>query len=388
MAPEGEEFLKYTLFLLIIAGQMLIVFPGYVAESFLEGFQKYYLKNNITIVNSLIGAGVFVSYATPENALLLLAGVNAVGLSVKYLIFTALLARPSSGAIRFRSSRFNRAKLSEMLRFSLKSFIQGAATRMESATDTIVIGAFLGPAAVPFYAIPLNLVRYIKTLGWTLSHAFMPLFSDLAARSRHAEILEIYLVSSKVVAGLVLAIGIGVVFVGTPFLALWIGPEYTKQSDMIILLLVIFTVMPLLNPFSSRYLTAIDRHGIFAKLMPVSAVVNLGLSLLLVQHYGIIGVAVGSVIPGLVLHPVLLVYSCRQLKLPVSEYLRKSLLPLVTPLVLMSVVVSWFRLSAGIESYVELVTAVFTGGAVYTLAFWMLALTAQERSFVISRFRR
>jgi O-antigen/teichoic acid export membrane protein len=259
---------------------------------------------------------------------------------------------------------------------------------MESATDTIVIGAFLGPAAVPFYAIPLNLVRYIKTLGWTLSHAFMPLFSDLAARSRHAEILEIYLVSSKVVAGLVLAIGIGVVFVGTPFLALWIGPEYTKQSDMIILLLVIFTVMPLLNPFSSRYLTAIDRHGIFAKLMPVSAVVNLGLSLLLVQHYGIIGVAVGSVIPGLVLHPVLLVYSCRQLKLPVSEYLRKSLLPLVTPLVLMSVVVSWFRLSAGIESYVELVTAVFTGGAVYTLAFWMLALTAQERSFVISRFRR
>jgi O-antigen/teichoic acid export membrane protein len=367
---------------------MLIVFPGYVAESFLEGFQKYYVKNNITIVNSLIGAGIFISFSTPENALLLLAGVNAVGLSVKYLIFTALLARPSFGAISFRPARFSRAKLSEMLRFSLKSFIQGVATRMESATDTIVIGAFLGPAMVPFYAIPQNLVRYIQTLGWTLSHAFMPLFSDLAARSRQAEIRQIYLVSSKVVAGLVLAIGVGVVLVGTPFLALWIGPEYTVQSDLIILLLVVFTVLPLLNPFSSRYLTAIDRHAIFAKLMPVAAFVNLGLSLLLVESYGIIGVAVGSVIPGLVLHPVLLVYSCRQLELPVAEYLRKSLLPLVIPLFLMGAVVYWFRVSVGIESYGWLVMAVFAGGIVYALAFWLLALTARERSFLTSRFLR
>lgn len=388
MTPEGEESLKYTVFLLILAGQMLVVFPGYVAESFLEGFQKYYLKNNITIVNSLIGAGVFIGFATPENALLLLAGVNAVGLSVKYLIFTALLARSSFGAISFRPARFSRAKLSEMLRFSLKSFIQGVATRMESATDTIVIGAFLGPAAVPFYAIPQNLVRYIQTLGWTLSHAFMPLFSDLAARSRQAEIRRIYLVSSKAVAGLVLAIGVGVTLVGTPFLALWIGTEYTEQSDLIILLLVVFTVLPLLNPFSSRYLTAIDRHGIFARLMPVAAFVNLGLSLMLVQSYGIIGVAVGSVIPGLVLHPVLLVYSCRQLGLPVSEYLRKSILPLVIPLAMMGVVVSWFRFSVGIDSYPILVLAVLAGGVVYIGAFWLLAFTDQERSFVIGRFRR
>jgi O-antigen/teichoic acid export membrane protein len=388
MAPEGEESLQYTLFLLIIAGQMLIVFPGYVAESFLEGFQKYYLKNNITIVNSLIGAGVFVSYSTPENALLLLAGVNAVGLSVKYMIFTVLIARRSFGAIVFRPARFSRAKLAEMLRFSLKSFVQGASSRIENATDTIVIGAFLGPAAVPFYAIPQSLVRYIQTFSFTLSHAFLPLFTDLAARSQQAKIREIYLIASKVVVGFVSAVGLGVVLVGTPFLALWIGPEYTEQSDIIILLLVIFTVMPLLNPFSNRYLTAIDRHGIFAKLMPVSAAVNLGLSLLLVQHYGIIGVAVGSVIPGLVLHPVLLVYSCRQLELPVAEYLRKSLLPLAIPLVLLGTVVSWFRLSMGIESYAWLVTAVFAGGIVYALAFWLLSLTARERLFLTSRFFR
>src|SRR5690606_13289167 len=50
LAPEGEPHKQYTLFLIIVGAYLLISFPGYVAESYLEGFQKYYLKNNITIV--------------------------------------------------------------------------------------------------------------------------------------------------------------------------------------------------------------------------------------------------------------------------------------------------------------------------------------------------
>ncbi|SFM69817.1 oligosaccharide flippase family protein [Marinobacter pelagius] len=388
MTPDGEESLKYTLFLLILAGQMIITFPGYVTVSFLEGFQKYYIKNNITIVNSLIGAGLFITFANPDNALLVLAGVSALGLSIKYIIFMILLSRPSFGAISFKGSNFSPSKLSEMLRFSLKSFVQGLATRMESATDTIVIGAFLGPASVPFYAIPMNLVRNIQGLGWTLTHAFMPLFSDMAARSQQAEIQKIYLVSSKVVAGLVVAIGIGVTLVGTPFLALWIGPEYTKQSDVIILLLVMFVTLPMLNPFSSRYLTAINEHGIFAKLMPVSALVNVGLSIALVKSYGIVGVAAASVLPALVLHPVLLTYSCRHLKLSVSRYLKTSLLPLLTPWVSMGLFVAWVRWHLGIEGYVSLVATVISGGAIYFVMFWFVSLTSDERRFVAGRLRR
>lgn len=390
MAPEGEDPLKYTLFLLILAGQMLIVFPGYVAESYLEGFQRYNIKNNITIVNSLIGAVLFIAFVAPDNALLLLAAVNAVGLSVKFLIYGFLLTRASFGRIVFKLALFNGGKLRELMAFGFKSFVQGVATRMENATDTLVIGSFLGPAAVPFYSIPQNLVRYIQTLGWTLSHAFMPLFSDLAARSENDKIQGIYLVASKIVVGLVMAMGIGAAIVGTPFLALWIGTEYTEQSDIILLLLVSFAVLPLINPFSSRYLTAIGKHGIFARLMPISAVVNLGLSLLLVQYYGVVGVAVASLLPSLVLQPMLLVYSCRQLDVSVATYLRESLLPNVLPLLLMGAVTAWMRWGVGIDSYLLLVITVLLAIVVFCLSFWCLSFNPQERSFVLDRlpFRR
>jgi len=385
MAPEGEQSIKYLLLMLILAGQMLIVFPGYVAESFLEGFQKYYVKNNITIINSLIGAVVFISFVTPDNALLLLAGINGIGLGIKYILFFILLARPNHGAVILKASRFNPTLLAEMLRFSLKSFIQGLSTRMESFTDTIVIGSFLGPASVPFYSIPQNLVRNIQMLGWTLSHAFMPLFSDLAARSRVDEIKSIYLVASKLVVGVVAAMGVGAIILATPFLALWIGPEYTKKSDVIVTVLVIVTLLPLLNPFSSRYLTAINKHGIFARLMPVSAVVNLMLSIYMVQYFGIIGVAIASLIPALILQPVLLVYTCRQLQLPVNVYLKTSLVPLTLPLALMATFVAVIRWQWTIDSYWVLACAVTGGASLYILCFWFFSMTSGERVFILER---
>jgi O-antigen/teichoic acid export membrane protein len=85
VAPQGEPHQKYTLFLILIGAYLLISFPGYVAESYLEGFQKYYLKNNITIFNSIVGSSLLYLYISPENGLVLLAGINAIGLSVKYL---------------------------------------------------------------------------------------------------------------------------------------------------------------------------------------------------------------------------------------------------------------------------------------------------------------
>ncbi|MDX1823268.1 MAG: oligosaccharide flippase family protein [Thiohalomonadales bacterium] len=385
MAPDGESASRYQFFLYILAAQLVIVFPGYVAESYLEGFQKYYLKNNVTIVNSLVGAGVFITLATPDNALLLLAGVNATGLITKYIFYGYLVSRPDYCGTSLKLSLFSWETLREMLSFGVKSFVQGVSNRVESATDTIVIGLMLGPAMVPLYSIPQNLVRHIQNLGWSLCHVFMPLFSDLAARSELEKIRSIFLVGSKLVAGLVFALGLGAVLVGTPFLALWVGPDFTEQSDIILLLLVIFLVIPMINPFSSRYLTAIGKHGIYAQIMPVAALANLGLSVLLAGPLGIVGVALGSVVPAIIVYPILLVYTCKQLDLGVWTYLTKSLFPLIVPLCIMAAPVAWIRWDVGIQSYGMLIGAVTAGGVVYLIAFWALAFTREERAFVLDR---
>lgn len=385
LAPEGSPSERYAILLIIIGAQLLFAFPGQVAESYLEGFQKYYLKNNITIVNSVIGSTILYIFITPENGLLLLAGINAIGLSVKYVLFFLILFKPAYGAIRANLGNFSFPKLKELISFGVKSLIQGVATRIENMTDSLVIGFVLGPAAVPFYSIPANLVQHLRNLGWTLSHAFMPLFSGMSAMNDQEGIQRVYLMASKYVVGVILPMAAGMLILGAPFLGIWIGPEFEAQGQWIIAFLVIFTLLPLIDPFNSRYLTAINKHGIFARLTPIAAGINLGLSLVLVHQFGILGVAFASTVPAFIFVPIYLKYTCNELGIAVSRYLKESVLPCVVPALLLALSAWCFRQWVGLEGYLDVFMAVLVSGMIWAVAFWLMALNPMEKQYIRAR---
>lgn len=387
LAPEGEPSYRYSVVLAILAAQILITFPGYVAESYLEGFQKYPLKNNISIVKMAISSSAILYFITPENGLILMVGISAATTVIKYLIYLWLLTLPAMGSIHYRLQYFSLAKLREIVIFGSKSLVQGLSTRVENNTDALVIGFFMGPAMVPFYSIPANLVQHMRGLGMTLTHAFMPLFSDLGARSEDNKIRQVYTLASKYVVGLLLPLAVGLVLVGGPFLGVWVGPEFQEKGELILLLLVLFTLTPMINPFVSRYLTGIGKHGIFARVAPVAAVVNLGLSVLLVEPLGLWGVAFASLVPVFFVVPIYLVYGCRQMGLPVRKYLVSSVLPALIPTIVMGVVVGLYRVEYGLADYGDIAIAVFTGIAVYFPLFVLFVLNGEERQFLTQKIR-
>lgn len=385
LAPEGEPHQRYTLFLIIIGSYLLISFPGYVAESYLEGFQKYYLKNNITIINSLIGSSLLYTLMTPENGLVLLAGINAIGLTIKYILFMWILSRPGYGGVRAQLKMFSFNRLRELIVFGFKSFIQGIATRVENATDVLIIGLTLGPAMVPFYSIPANLTQQVRGLGWTLTHAFMPLFSGLNAKSQTETIRQVFLISSRYVVSILFAMGTGALLLGVPFISVWLDPEFGEKAKWLILFLVFFTILPFINPFASRYLTAINKHGIFARLTPLAAIINLVLSLLLVHPFGLEGVAFASVIPGLIFVPIYLRYTCKNLELSVWYYLRAAVLPGLVPAALMALIILGVGEYLAYDSYFRILVGAGLASLGWLASFWLLVLNREEREYVGSR---
>lgn len=204
---DGGDATKYALFLLLVGGQLLFAFPKFVTESYLEGFQRYYFKNMINIITTITIAVLAYIFMTPENGLILLVGLAAASQFIKLMIFGLILLKPAVGAIYPNLRYFSRSKLKEMLSFGLKSFIQGAAYKVEKQSDRLVIGTILGPALIPVYTIPATLVGYISSIAMTLSHTFMPLFSDLNARGQQHRIKAIYLLASKLLVGLIIPMG-------------------------------------------------------------------------------------------------------------------------------------------------------------------------------------
>ena len=388
LAPSGEPNQKYTLLLIIIGAYLFISFPGYVAESYLEGFQKYYLKNNITIINSIIGSSLLYAFITPENGLLLLAGINGIGLSIKYLLFMWILSRPAYGAIRAHAGNYSWTRLKELIVFGFKSFVQGIATRVENATDVLVIGLILGPAVVPFYSIPANLTQQIRTMGWTLTHAFMPLFSGLSAKADDEMVRRVFVVSSRYIVSILLAMGTGALILGVPFISVWLDPEFGEEARLIIVFLVFFTILPFVNPFANRYLTAINKHGIFAKLTPIAAAMNIALSLILVHSFGLEGVAFASVVPGLIFVPLYLRYTCRNLGISVLYYLRSAVLPGLVPASIMALVLVVVGEYLVYDSYTDIVAGAVLSSLSWLVGFWLLVLNREERSYLTVRIAR
>ncbi|MCK8516785.1 oligosaccharide flippase family protein [Methylonatrum kenyense] len=385
LAPANEPADRYAVLLLILAANVLAAFPGHVAESVLEGMQRYYLKNMVAIVKMVSVCSIILWFITPDNGLLLLAGVSAVGLWVRNLVYFLIVMWLDRDSFRFKVAAVSLPHLRELVVFGTKSFVQGVSYRIETMTDSLVIGIILGPAMVPFYSIPANLVQYLRNLCSAITHAFMPLFSSLDARHEVEQIRQIYLVASKLMVGLVLPLGAGAVLLGPAFLTIWIGPEIADHSQTIILLLVLFLSLPLLNPFSSRYLTAINRHGIFAIFSPVSALLNLGLTILLVQWMGVVGAAWASLIAVITVFPIYLVYTTRHLGITVIRYVRESIMPAFSPTLFMTLAVLYYRIEVELTSYMDLVLGVLIGGLIYLPLFVGLALTTSERSFLVGR---
>lgn len=387
LAEAGADTQPYQWLMLILALQLLIIFPAYTAESYMEAYQEYYLKNNITIINTIIGNCLILYFITPDNALLLLAGVNAIGISTKYLFYIWYMhwKRPF---LSCRRRYFSWQQLKTLFRFSIKTVIQGICYRIETATDSLVIGLVMSPAVVPLYSVPANLINYLRMICMNATQVFMPYFSGLTATGEKEKVIRVYLSVSKITVGFILMLGVGVFVLGEEFLRLWVGDEIANSYLDIRVYLVSFILLPLLNPYASRYLTAIDKHGIFAKWQPVTALANLGLSLLLIGPMGIAGVALGSLIPGLLFQPFLLWYCCKQLGITPFNYIRSVLLPICLPLVGMFIALICGETFVAIDNYLSLIGVAMVASLVYLLLTYFQSFSAMERSQLKALFGR
>src|SRR5262249_16739676 len=118
---------------------------------------------------------------------------------------------------------------------------------------------------------------------------------------------------------------------------------------------------------STRVLYGTSRLRFFARLSLVEALINLVLSVILVQYCDLAGVALGTMVPNILMNLGLLAYVCHTFHVPIREYLLRSFLPPLAPALLLIAfwlaAVSWIDLSG----WMNLLTTGGLGLACYFL---------------------
>lgn len=387
LAEKGAPAAKYTLFLIVIGAQFMIGFIGSVFDCFHEGFQRYNLRNNITIVNSIVGSVVLYMLFMKGGGLLSLALVNMIGFSVKYLFYFIMLSTPRLGGFSFERSHLSLKSFKELASFGYHSLIQGIAARISLNTDAIVVGAFLGAVSVTYFIISANLINQARNLVWAMTRAFMPLFSDLDANGDREKFTQVLFISSRYVLAFTMPLLTGILFLGPAFIARWMGPEYAEKGKWVLYIFAGAYLLPWLNPFSNRLLTGIGRQKVLARISAVSAVINLALSILLVRYLGKEGVALGTMIPMIILEPVVLFYMCRCVGKSVTQYANEVIRPVLLPNLIFAGLM--FLLTSHItpSTYVNILSISLLSLTVYALFFFLLSVNRSEQKLILSKIR-
>jgi len=238
---------------------------------------------------------------------------------------------------------------------------------MES--DRIIIALFLPMTAVGVYEIALRICNYSRNVLYPV-FTFLPAASDLSARNESERLRTLYLVGTKYF-GLTYAFVAGGLFVfGRQSIYLWMGPGFDK-SFVIMFILVAGNLYQSQNVVAHVLLPGMDRLRAFTWIMAAYPILNLTLSVIFIQVWGIVGVAAATTATYLIAETVFTYFISRIFHLKLTRILWSCHAPVIGILAPAVVVTLGCKTLIGGPSW----PALIGGSAIFSLCFALALLT-------------
>jgi O-antigen/teichoic acid export membrane protein len=353
------------------------------ASSVLRGLQRYDLYNLITTIGALLTAA--------GTVIVLIAGGGLVGIVAVSLPVTVLMQLVSILVIRRIAPQLQlgwgirragpwRGQVARITRFGSASLAMNASATLQTRTDEIIIAAFLPVALVTPYALARRLTEIAPLIPDQFVKVLLPLASELEAVRDTVRLQAVTVVATRLTLAIILPATLILITLGGPILAAWVGPAYAASADLV----AILAVAALFRGFSWPAATlaqGMARHHPIALLSIASGLTNVGLSIVLVQAMGVVGVAYGTLIPTAIEAMIVLPYGMRVVGMAIGAGLRDTVLPPLLPavptLVVLLVMRGWLQ-PTGIDALVPAAIGLVVYGGIYGL----LGATRPEREMV------
>jgi O-antigen/teichoic acid export membrane protein len=266
-------------------------------------------------------------------------------------------------------------------------FLMQIAALVVMGTDNIVISVFLGVGSVAPYAVAFQLYALAIAALWSGIDVLLPFFARWGAERDANRLRWAYIRATKYsMAGTVLAAILLAVY-GGAMIGWWVGPSLVVGHRVV---LVFCAMLLLATPIHSAalVLAGLGAHRAPAIGGAIEAVLNLVLSILLVQRLGVFGVALGTLVAGAVANGWIAPRAaCRELGIRLSHYAGETILPSLLPALAGAAVA---RLTAGPAGSGPAAAAASIGFviAAFVGVFWIVSMGTTERREIRSLLAR
>jgi O-antigen/teichoic acid export membrane protein len=361
-------------------------FPGRA----LMGAVGAHLRNDLV---SIVGIIVLIIRTT----LIVLAvgnGKGLVALAVISMLCEAgiyfanyLILRRIHDGLQLSISLASRKTFHELFDYGRFSVLIQVADQLRFAVDAWMVAVFVGVNAVAHYAIASRLSNYFLSFIISIVAVLGAWFTQLLGAKDFDGIRRILFFGTRVATCLSTIVLCSFALYGRIFITQWVGPQYTDAYWPSVLLIGA-VYFDLAQQPSVTYLLGVSRHRYLAYQTIIEGAANLALSIYWAHFYGMIGVALGTLVPMVVaklfVQPV---YVCRSAGISLSQYYGKILghsaaVPAFTSLAIWAL---YFR-KVEFPNLAATCLALVGQGAVSAIASFFFVFASDERQRIISKF--
>lgn len=240
-----------------------------------------------------------------------------------------------------------RWSLHRIFAFSVFSFVNALSTVAKTNGAILLIVRVLGAANGAYFSVPFQLYSQMVSIFGSATSVLFPAFSYIRAKDDDVRALRLFGSASRLVAWGASAAAAVALVLGPDLLRLWLGEEFSAAATMPFRLLLAFGAVVSMNTTAYFLLLGYGLIRLITTLHVVNAAMTLGLAVILVPRFGLLGA-------GLAFAADLIVcaYPVVALRLMRGHHRAKMLLRFYSPLIpcaaaslLASVVVSRLHLS-------------------------------------------
>lgn len=252
--------------------------------------------------------------------------------------------------------------------------------------DRVILGRYRGTASVAVYSVGATLQTYYQMFSTSISGIFGPRIhhivnSGKSAAERSRVLTSLFIKIGRIQYLVLALVCSGLIFFGREFIYFWAGPGY-DEAYIVALLLIIPVTIPLIQNLGIEIQRAQNQHQFRSVAYALMAVVNLILSIFLVQRYGAPGAAFGTTLALILANGLIMnIYYQKKCGINVVQFWKnigRMSLGLVVPCVYGCLIKRFFDF----YSIMALGAGILTYMLVYALSMWFLGINREEKGMV------
>jgi O-antigen/teichoic acid export membrane protein len=265
-----------------------------IFEAVLVGLQRMDVQNKIMIFASVFnvaGTFFFLEKGFGLRGLVINYGIVSFVILLLNIYFSyRLLPQIRIGFVWVHKEVFKK-----LFSYGVKMQISNFAFIMHQQADKIILSHFLGLNFVTFYELGQKAANGIRTLPILLLTALVPAVSELEASDNKEKLMELYTRGSKYISLMVFPLILLSITIAPDLINLWVGDKF-PLAVLSFQILVIGYVINVLTGMGTSVVRGIGKPEYETRYAVLTLVLQLILSITLVQIIGYRGVLVSVLI--------------------------------------------------------------------------------------------